>query len=73
MSSDLRFTSSEVSAYYAARVPKLKRIGRKYRAPCPVHQGKAPNFSVNAETGFAQCHSQCGRGWGIIGLEMALT
>lgn len=68
------FTPSEVRAYYAARVPSLKITShREWRGPCPVHSGKDPNFAVNAETGLAQCHSQCGRGWDPISLEMELA
>lgn len=60
-------------AYYAARLPKLNITSfREWRAPCPIHSGKDPNFSVNAETGLAQCHSQCGRGWDMISLEQDL-
>jgi DNA primase len=43
------------------------------RRPCPVHSGKDPNFAVNAETGLAQCHSQCGRGWDLVPLEMEIV
>jgi CHC2 zinc finger len=68
------FTSSEVRGYYAARVPSLRITNqREWRGPCPVHSGKDPNFAVNAETGLAQCHSQCGRGWDPISLEMELS
>jgi hypothetical protein len=67
-------TPSEVRAYYGARVHSLKITSqREWRGSCPVHQGKDPNFSVNAETGLAQCHSQCGRGWDLISLEMELS
>ena len=68
------FTSSEVHAYYSARVPSLRITNqREWRGPCPVHSGKDPNFAVNAETGLAQCHSQCGRGWDPVSLEMELA
>jgi KaiC/GvpD/RAD55 family RecA-like ATPase len=68
------FTPSEVRAYYAVRVPSLKITNhREWRGPCPVHSGKDPNFAVNAETGLAQCHSQCRRGWDVISLEMELS
>lgn len=67
------FTATEVAAYYSVRVPALKITGhREWRGPCPVHQGKRDSFSVNAETGLAQCHSECGRGWDLISLEMEL-
>jgi KaiC/GvpD/RAD55 family RecA-like ATPase len=67
-------TGSEVRSYYASRVPSLKiNNQREWRGPCPVHGGKDPNFAVNAETGLAQCHSQCGRGWDPISLEMELA
>jgi KaiC/GvpD/RAD55 family RecA-like ATPase len=68
------FAPSEVRSYYAARVPSLKVTGqREWRGPCPVHNGAGLNFAVNAETGLAQCHSQCGRGWDPISLEMELS
>jgi replicative DNA helicase len=67
------FTPAEVRAYYE-RFPSLKiNNQREWRGPCPVHQGDDPNFSVNAETGLAQCYSQCGRGWDPISLEMELS
>jgi DnaB-like helicase C terminal domain/CHC2 zinc finger/Toprim-like len=69
----VNFTASEVHAYYASQVPGLKQFGKELRGPCPVHNGKDLNFSVNIETGFAHCHSQCGRGWDVISLEMELT
>jgi KaiC/GvpD/RAD55 family RecA-like ATPase len=67
------FTPSEVSRYYAARLPKLNQRGREWRCACPVHGGKNENFAVNSETGQAHCHSGCGRGWDVIGLEQELT
>jgi len=69
----MEFTPNEIRTYYAARVPRLKQTdGREWRGTCPVHQGKNPNFAVNALTGFAHCHSGCGKGWDVIGFEMAL-
>jgi DNA primase len=69
----MTFTPSEVRAFYAAKVPGVRITGhREWRGPCPVHQGKRDSFAVNAETGLAQCHSQCGRGWDIFGLEMEM-
>jgi replicative DNA helicase len=68
------FTPSEVSIYFGARVPSLKQTGSKqWRSACPVHSGKDPNFAVESDTGMAVCHSRCGRGWDMIGLEMELT
>ena len=71
----MTFSPSEVRIYYTARVPSLKITSqREWRGPCPVHSGKDPNFAVNAETGLAQCHSQCGgRGWDIVSLEQELS
>lgn len=66
-------TPSEISEYYRVRVPGLEQRGPEWRARCPVHNGKDPNFSVNAETGLWSCHSQCNRGGSIYDLEMALT
>lgn len=68
------FTPVEVSAYYAARVPGVKQNGAKqWRGACPVHNGKDPNFAVESDTGMAVCHSQCGKGWDMIGLEMEIA
>ncbi|MGA2714167.1 MAG: AAA family ATPase [Bryobacteraceae bacterium] len=69
----IAFTSGEVSTYYVARVPNLKRIGGERRGPCPIHGGKDDNFAVNPEKGQWFCHSTCGRGGDILELEMALT
>ena len=69
----MNFTPFEVRTYYAARVPSLKiTSGREWRGPCPIHSGKDANFSVNAQTGLAQCHSRCGRGWDLVSLEMEM-
>ena len=67
------FTQSEIAAYYSVRVPKLVQRGKEWRAGCPVHGGKDPNFAVSSVTGMATCHSQCQRGFDIISLEMELT
>ena len=68
------FTPSEVSTYYAARAQFVKQTRTKeWRGPCPVHNGKDPNFTVDPQTGQACCHSQCGRGFDILSLEMAIT
>ena len=34
---------------------KLKRTGGSWRGPCPFHQGKGPNFSVDPAKGFYHC------------------
>jgi replicative DNA helicase len=67
------FTETEVRTFYATMAPAIKQTGSEWRGPCPVHQGKDPNFSVNANTGFAHCHSKCGRGFDVIGLYRELT
>src|SRR5260370_39437697 len=70
----MTFTPSEVRAYYATRVPNLRITSqREWRCPCPVHQGKRDSFSVNSETGLAQCHSECEKGWDIVSFEMELS
>ncbi len=72
--SGITFTPGEASTYYAARVPHLKqRRGTERRGPCPIHRGKDDSFAVDSETGGWFCHSRCGRGGDILGLEMALT
>jgi putative DNA primase/helicase len=71
MSVDL--TPGEIRTYFQTRVPALKKQQNgELRAPCPVHHGKRDSFSVNIETGLSNCHSECGRGWDVIGLEQEL-
>ncbi|MCE5308532.1 MAG: DUF3987 domain-containing protein [Acidobacteriales bacterium] len=72
--SAITFTSGEVSAYYAARVPHLKqRRAAEWRGACPIHHGKNDNFAVDPNSGRWFCHSACGRGGDILELEAALT
>lgn len=66
-------SKSEISAYFASRLPALRQANtREWRCPCPIHGGKRDNFSVNSETGYSHCHSTCGHGWDVFGLEMEL-
>lgn len=67
-----QFTSTEVSAYYSARVPLLKQRSKEWRGPCPIHKGDKDSFAVNSATGMAYCHSECNKGWGIIEFEVEL-
>jgi len=67
------FTAHEISTYYEHRVPAMAQPDRReWRGGCPVHNGRDENFSVDPSTGMAFCHSQCSRGWDVIGLEMEL-
>lgn len=34
---------------------RLKRQGRTWRGPCPLHGGEGPNFSVDPAKGFYKC------------------
>jgi replicative DNA helicase len=55
-------------------LPHLKlTTQREWRCPCPIHSGKRDSFAINSETGLAQCHSTCGRGWDMIALEQELS
>jgi DNA primase len=40
---------------------RLKRSGRTFRGPCPLHGGQGPNFSVDPAKGFYKCFV-CGEG-----------
>lgn len=70
----ITFTSAEIAAYYAVRVPNLKQAhAREWRGPCPLHDGKHDNFAVDSETGCWFCHSACQGGGDIISLEREIT
>ena len=34
---------------------RLKRTGKTWRGPCPLHGGEGPNFSVDPAKGFYKC------------------
>ncbi len=40
---------------------RLKRSGKTFRGPCPLHGGEGPNFSVDPAKGFYKCFV-CGEG-----------
>jgi hypothetical protein len=70
--SGLNLSGADIATIFGALVPGLKQIGSELRGPCPVHNGKDANFSVNPETGQAFCHSHCNRGWDTYGLIQEL-
>ena len=43
----------------------VKRVGKSYRGPCPIHGGDGPNFSVLPERGCFRCWVCGERGDGI--------
>lgn len=43
----------------------LRRVGKSYRGPCPIHGGDGPNFSVVPERGCFRCWVCGERGDGI--------
>ena len=49
---------------------RLRRVGRSWRGPCPIHDGDGPNFSI-LEEGGARCWS-CGWTGDGIALWMEL-
>ncbi|HET8654829.1 MAG TPA: DNA primase [Longimicrobiaceae bacterium] len=44
---------------------RLKRSGRTFRGPCPLHGGEGPNFSVDPGKGFYKCFV-CGEGGSVF-------
>jgi DNA primase len=49
----------------------LRRSGRTYRGPCPLHGGEGPNFSVDPERGLFKCFV-CGEGGDVFSFPMKL-
>jgi DNA primase len=49
----------------------LRRSGRTYRGPCPLHGGEGPNFSVDPERGIFKCFV-CGEGGDVFAFPMKL-
>ncbi len=48
---------------------KLKRTGRTFRGPCPLHGGEGPNFVVDPAQGWFKCHV-CGEGGDVFKFVM---
>jgi DNA primase len=48
---------------------RLKRAGRTFRGPCPLHGGEGPNFSVDPSKGFYKCFV-CGEGGNLFSFFM---
>lgn len=48
---------------------RLKRSGRTFRGPCPLHGGEGPNFSVDPAKGFYKCFT-CGEGGDVFSFPM---
>ena len=47
----------------------LKRSGKSYRGPCPLHGGDGPNFSVDPDRGLFKCFV-CNEGGDVFGFLM---
>jgi len=48
---------------------QLKRSGKTYRGPCPLHGGEGPNFSVDPTRGIFKCFV-CGEGGDVFSFLM---
>lgn len=59
---------ADITAIIGEFVP-LKRSGRTYRGPCPLHGGDGPNFSVDPRRGIFKCFV-CGEGGDIFAFPM---
>jgi len=74
MTSDPSLTRAEIEDYYRARVSSAHSSGDQLRARCPIHNGKSnTSFAVDLRTGRWYCHSNCGRGGDVFGLEQELS
>lgn len=51
---------------------RLKRTGRTWRGPCPLHGGEGPNFSVDPVRGIFKCFV-CGEGGDVFAFVMKHT
>ena len=48
---------------------RLKRSGKTWRGPCPLHGGEGPNFSVDPVRGIFKCFV-CGEGGDVFAFAM---
>lgn len=47
----------------------LRRVGKSFRGPCPLHGGDGPNFSVDPDRGIFKCFV-CGEGGDVYAFLM---
>ncbi|MEX0912318.1 MAG: CHC2 zinc finger domain-containing protein, partial [Gemmatimonadota bacterium] len=52
-----------------SEVTPLKRSGRTFRGPCPLHGGKGPNFSVDPARNIFKCFV-CGESGDVFSFPM---
>lgn len=50
---------------------RLKRSGKTYRGPCPLHGGEGPNFSVDPSKNIFKCFT-CGESGDIFSFPMKM-
>lgn len=50
---------------------RLRRSGRTFRGPCPLHGGEGPNFSVDPQKNLFKCFV-CGEGGDLFAFPMKL-
>ncbi len=53
----------------ASEHTRLKRAGRTFRGPCPLHDGEGPNFSVDPARNLFKCFV-CGEGGDLFSFVM---
>ncbi|MEZ5398461.1 MAG: DNA primase [Bryobacteraceae bacterium] len=63
--------SVDIVAVVSERVPKLRRNGTRWVAPCPFHQEKTPSFGVNPQLRIFKCFG-CQAGGSVIDFIMQL-
>ncbi len=62
---------ADIEAYYSQVVPDMIGSGDERRARCVIHNGSSPtSLAIDLSTGRWYCHSKCGRGGDVFGLEM---
>ena len=61
-------TQADILQIVGEHVP-LRRSGRTYRGPCPLHGGEKPNFSVDPQRGIFKCFV-CGESGDVFSFPM---
>jgi hypothetical protein len=66
-------SEAEIRRYYEARLPKLHKCGKEWRAACPIHKGTRESLAIDLSTGTWFCHSGCARGGSIFDFEAEVS
>lgn len=69
--SELVKSSADIVSVVKEYIPKLRKAGTRWVAPCPFHNERTPSFGVNEVLRIYKCFG-CGKGGDVISFVMEM-